>query len=108
MKKATLGCILMIAVAGLSGCNSLLYGVGLRESVSPPQLVDNPKQAETVIWNDARLFGPVPADKLKEGRTLCEGMNTPTTTYKAVGYHHDARAYDGTRLLGGGFYCVKR
>lgn len=108
MKKAALGLILMASATGLSGCNSLLYGVGFREAVNAPQLVDDPKHAATVIWNDARLFGPVPADKLTEGRILCEGMNTATETYKAVGYHHDARAYDGSRLPGGGFYCVKR
>jgi len=92
----------------LVGCNTLFYGVGFKEAETPPQLVANPKNPAEVIWNDARLFGPVPRDKATEGAALCSTMNSSTTSFKAVGYHHAALAFDGSRLPAGGFYCVKR
>ncbi len=106
--KRVVATMALIPAIGLLGCNTLLYGVGVKESETPPQLIQDPTSPSALIWNDARLFGPIPDDKRLEGEALCATMNADGIGFKPVGYHRDARASDGSRLPGGGFYCVKK
>lgn len=107
IKKCIVPSMAIVPVFALFGCNTLLYGVGVKESETPPRLIQDPARPSTLIWDDSRLFGPVPQDKRIEGEALCSKMNADGIVFKPVGYHRDARDSDGKRLPGGGFYCVK-
>lgn len=109
MNHKSLSFVSALAVLSmLAGCGPLMYGIGTKQAATPPQLVDDPNMPNGVMWNDVTLFGPVPANKVAQGEAVCATLNSEGTTYKAVGYHANARGYDGAPLPNGGFYCARR
>jgi hypothetical protein len=91
----------------LSGCVSVNYGVGSVEGATPPQVVSDPENPTLRKWNDPGLFGPVPRDKAALGAATCATLNANGLTFKAAGYHRDARDFNGNKFPDGGFYCVQ-
>lgn len=78
---------------------------GKRQADEPPQLS---KRGDTIAWNNAGAFGPVPPQLAMAGAVRCAALDTEKVKYRALGYHSAARGLDGLPLPGGGYYCVPR
>jgi hypothetical protein len=106
---STVVSVLAIAsTVSLSACVSMM-GPGDSASATPPRLVSGGRGVSTsdsMAWDRADAFGPVPADMKVKGQAACDRLQgagwTPT------GYHPMAQYADGTTSPTGGYYCQKR
>lgn len=78
---------------------------GNRQADEPPQLS---KRGDTIAWNNAGAFGPVPSHLANAGAMRCSALDTDKVKYRAVGYHSGALDLNARPLPGGGYYCVPR
>jgi hypothetical protein len=101
----------LLAIAStvsLSACTTTM-GPGDTASATPPRLVSGARGISTVdsmAWDRADVFGPIPADLRAKGRAACDRLQgggwTPT------GYHAMAQYADGSTSPTGGYYCQRR
>jgi len=56
------------------------------------------------VWDHPSAFGKVPSELQAEGDAFCRGNDLK----RAIGYHPDARDFNGNRFPKGGFFCVCR
>ncbi len=85
-----------------AGCTTM---IGDKPSDVPPRLAGDPDKASSHIWDRPEAFGPVPADLVAKGNSICATMNTGDKKYQAVGYHPKAIGIDGRAIPGGGYFC---
>jgi hypothetical protein len=72
---------------------------GSAPAATPPQLL---KSDDGLIWNDATLFGPIPAQLQQNGDKVCRRIGYE----RAIGYHPKAKDKNGKTMKGGGYYCT--
>jgi hypothetical protein len=98
----------LLAIAStvsLSACSTM--GPGETASATPPRLVSGARGVstggESIAWDRADAFGPVPVDLRARGQAACDRLEgggwTPT------GYHPMAQYADGSTSPTGGYYC---
>ena len=87
----------------LAACAATAPGPGASEDATPPRLVRD--ASGTVVWDRPSAFGPVPADKLAAGVTVCGGVNSAA---KPGGYHSRAANENGVPFATGGYLCVAK
>lgn len=99
----------MIAALLTSACVAIpnAVSVGDQPAATPPQLVKS-ADGKSIVWNDPKAFGPVPADLVEKGAQTCSQFNNDKQTFYALGYHPAARDQDGNAFKEGGFFCVMR
>lgn len=78
---------------------------GNRQADEPPQLS---KRGDTIAWNNAGAFGPVPAHLATAAAVRCAALDTEHVKFRALGYHSGALDVNERPLPGGGYYCVPR
>ena len=93
----------LASLAILAACASPAPGPGASEDTTPPRLVRD--TSGTVVWDRPTAFGPVPADKLAAGVTVCGGVNSAA---KPGGYHSRAQNEYGVSFATGGYLCVAK
>lgn len=80
--------------------------IGDKPADIPPQLIRNAEGA--VVWSSSQAFGPVPQTLEAKGNAVCATLDKGNQTYRALGYHPDARDLSGNSIPAGGFFCVLR
>ncbi|MFM6991291.1 MAG: hypothetical protein ACKOWD_08330 [Rhodoferax sp.] len=93
----------LASLAVLAACASPAPGPGASEDATPPRLVRDTSGA--VVWDRPTAFGPVPADKLAAGVTVCGGVSSYA---KPGGYHSRAQNEYGVPFATGGYLCVAK
>ena len=88
----------------LAGCVTA-PGPGAQEGAVPPRLIT---KDNTITWDNAGNFGPVPPALMDKGAATCATLNTQGVKYIASGYHSKARDVDGKTFAEGGYYCVRQ
>ncbi|TCL03283.1 MULTISPECIES: hypothetical protein [Sodalis] len=83
-----------------SGCAYFNFTPGDKPSATSPKLVSPPGQKQ--FWNNAKLFGPVPAMYQDEGNKECAAQGDG----KAIGYHPDPKDYYGKSMGKRGYLCA--
>lgn len=79
--------------------------VGSQQADTPPRIVvKNDKN----VWNDAGLFGPVPAELAVDAQRVCSSLDTDKVKHEAQGYHAKAEDVNGKPFPNGGYYCVPK
>jgi hypothetical protein len=96
-----IACLLALFSAGCA-----VTVVGSRQSETPPRMVQD--KDGKVTWNDASLFGPVPAELVAAGNKTCGQLDSKDAKYEARGYHAKALMVDGRPFKGGGYFCVQK
>jgi hypothetical protein len=102
MNKIMTSIILLSASALLSSCAYINTGPGSSPSATAPRLITPPGQKQ--VWDDASLFGPVPAAYQREGDQYCSALGDG----KAIGYHPNPRKYDGSYFGKRGYLCAEQ
>lgn len=93
----------LASLAILTACAAPAPGPGASEDQTPPRLVRD--ASGTVLWDRPTAFGPVPADKMAAGVTVCGGVNSAS---KPAGYHSRAQNEKGVSFATGGYLCVAK
>ncbi len=102
MTKMRPAILLLSLSAILSGCAYINTGPGSYPSSNPPRLTSPPGQKQ--VWDDASLFGPIPAEYQAEGDQHCARQGDG----KAIGYHPNPRKYDGSYFGKRGYLCATK
>ncbi|ROR15470.1 hypothetical protein [Erwinia sp. JUb26] len=96
MAKITAAILLTVIPLFTTGCISL--SPSEKPSATSPQLQASGKAK---LWNDATLFGKVPATLQHEGDVKCAAQHKGA----AIGYHPHAKKADGSYFQGNAYLC---
>ena len=95
---------LLIAGAAIALTACVSYpSVGSKQADTPPRIV---VKDDKNVWNDAGLFGPVPAELAVQAQKVCASLDTNDVKHEAQGYHAKAQDVNGNPFPNGGYYCV--
>ena len=101
MKILTLCTLLAAALLG-AGCAATRSD---RQDTTPPRLVE---RNNTVAWDRAEAFGPVPLKLASLAAVNCAAMDTQDTQWQPEGFHAQAQDINGVAYAGGGYFCKAR
>lgn len=106
--KAAKTILFSVAVASLMAACATGVTIGSKPGDVPPQIVNDPKDPKSKVWDHPEAFGPVPAQLAAAGQAVCSSLDTKDVQFKAIGFHPKARDFNGNTLPNGGYYCVAK
>jgi hypothetical protein len=99
MKKFAFAMAPCMSVLLLTACAQT---PGRQAAEDAPRLT---KKGDVVAWNNATLFGPLPAAMSDKAARLCATLDTDDKKWKPLGYHPRAEDLEGKPFPGGGYSC---